>query len=190
MKIIPIKTGEIYCNKGITTTWGVGLDQWIRIPSIAWYINDENNNILVDTGMCDTDKANKYHYPGSKQEEDERIDLALKKMGVNPEEINIVILTHLHWDHCQNLHRFKNAKFYIQKKELEFAHNPLPVYYNSYEQNNINIRPSFEGINFNILEGDSEIIPNIKVILTPGHSPGHQCGRCDYVLRKHKRRLN
>ena len=81
MRIIPIKTGTIYCNKGLTTTLGKDLDQWINIPSIAWYVEDKENNnkILVDTGMCCTEQANRYHYSGSKQEEDEQIDRALKK---------------------------------------------------------------------------------------------------------------
>jgi N-acyl homoserine lactone hydrolase len=176
MKIIPIKTGTIYCNKGLTTTLGKGLDQWINIPSIAWYIEDKENNnkILVDTGMCSTEHAEKHHYSGSKQEENERIDLALRKKGIHPDEINIIILTHLHWDHCQNLHLFKNAKCYIQKEEMEFAKKPLPTYYSSYEKGKLNLKPAFANIDFNLLNGDQEIVPNVEVFLTPGHSPGHQ----------------
>jgi N-acyl homoserine lactone hydrolase len=176
MKIIPLKTGSIYCNKGITTTLGKGLDQWITIPSIAWYVHDKENNnqILVDTGMCSTEQANQHHYPGSKQEDGQRIDLALKKIGVNIKDINIIILTHLHWDHCQNLHLFKNAKFYVQRKELEFARNPIPIYYNSYDTNNPKLTPAFQDVNFELLDGEKEIIPNIEVFPTPGHSPGHQ----------------
>tara|TARA_Y100000310_G_C20694653_1_gene824701 strand:+ start:4581 stop:5321 length:741 start_codon:yes stop_codon:yes gene_type:complete len=171
MRIYPLKTGEIFCNKGLTTTFNVDVGKMIYIPSTAWYIETSNHKIMVDTGMCDTERANKYHYKGAKQDPDQRIDRALAKIGINIEDIDIVILTHLHWDHSFNLHLFKNAKFYVQKDELAFAKNPVSPYWNSYDYNH---NPSFLNTTFIELEGDQEILPGIRVIRTPGHSPGHQ----------------
>ena len=174
MKIIPIKTGTIHCNKGLTTTLGRGIDKWIDIPSISWLIVAKDRKILVDTGMCSTEKAQKYHYPGAVQNEDQRIDLALMKTGFKAEDIDTVVLTHLHWDHSQNLDFFKNAKFYVQKKELDFAKKPIPPYYSSYDYGNNEFKPSFESVKFNVLNGDEKITEGIEVFMTPGHSPGHQ----------------
>lgn len=174
MKIIPLKTGEICCDKGLTTTFKKDVGKMIYIPSTAWLIDTGKEKILVDTGMCDTDKANKYHYKGSTQKEGERIDQTLKKIGVDVKDITKIIFTHLHWDHCQNLYFFKNAKFYVQKKELEFAKNPIPLYYTSYESHIPGLKQTFSEIQFELINGDQKIVDGINVIFTPGHSPGHQ----------------
>ncbi len=173
MKIIPIKTGQIKCNKGMTITLGKDLDKTIYVPSTAWLILTSEKKILVDTGMCSSENAT--NYPDSVQGPNERIDLSLKKVaGISPEEIDIVIFTHLHWDHCANHDKFINAKFYVQRKELEFAKKPIPPYWNSYDFNKNNIEPSWKNTKFELIDGDAEITPGVKVIATYGHSPGHQ----------------
>lgn len=174
LRIRPIVTGRIYCDKGTTITLGKDRGKMIYVPSLAWYIKGGKEKILIDTGMCDTKRANKYHYRGSTQKPNERIDLALKRIGVNVKDINKVILTHLHWDHCQHLKMFKNASFFVQKDELEFALNPTPDYYRSYESEKIGLKPHFLKIKFNLLNGDKKICDGVSVISTKGHSPGHQ----------------
>lgn len=173
MKIIPIKTGTIYCNKSVLT-YGKGFNEYIEIPSIAWFIDFNGRKILVDTGMCDTERAHRYHYRNSRQKRKERIDKALNNQGIHIDDIEIVILTHLHWDHCANLDFFKNSEIYVQEKELEYARSPLPPYYNSYESTKIGLSPSYSEVQFRLVRGDKEIIPGVRVILTPGHSIGHQ----------------
>lgn len=134
----------------------------------------EREKIMVDTGMCETDRADRYHHAGSYQEEDQRIDRALKKIGVDPEEIGKVIFTHLHWDHCHNLRFFRNAKFYVHMEEVRFAFTPLPPYYRSYESFHLGIVPPFSEIPFQITKGPEEIAEGVSVFPTPSHSPGHQ----------------
>ena len=53
-------------------------------------------------------------------------DEALRLLGICPKEIDTVIMSHLHWDHCYNNHLFPQADFYIQKKEMMSAVCPLP----------------------------------------------------------------
>jgi glyoxylase-like metal-dependent hydrolase (beta-lactamase superfamily II) len=98
----------------------------------------------------------------------------LKKIGVNPEEINKVIFTHLHWDHCHNLRFFRNAKFYAHGDEVRFAFTPLPPYYRSYESPHLGITPPFSETPFHLTKGEEEIADGIFIFPTPGHSPGHQ----------------
>lgn len=87
-------------------------------------------------------------------------------------------LEHLHFDHCGNDGLFPHAKFYVQKKELEFAHNPMPAFYGSYEKTVLlngdepcwyETRDRFIPVN-----GDFQLKDGIKLLLTPGHSPGSQ----------------
>src|SRR3989344_8853657 len=147
-EIFPICTGSIECDKGLTITLGKDVGRKIRIPSTVYYIRGKNRHILVDTGMCDTEIANKHHYPGSLQESHQRIAKALEKFGITIKDIDTVIFTHLHWDHCQNIELFTHAKLLVQKKELEYAKNPLPIYHNSYQYQQPGLKQSIEGMNF------------------------------------------
>lgn len=173
MRITPIKTGTISCNKSIITL-GRDFDQWIEIPATAWLVEISNHQILVDTGMCATEQACRYHYPGSKQKEGERIDQALAKIGFSTVVIDTVIFTHLHWDHCSNCDLFSKATFYVQKAEIDFAFNPLPPYYHSYEAEPTGLKPGYKGVPMKQIDGDLEVFPGVWILSTPGHSPGHQ----------------
>jgi len=174
MRIIPIKTGTILCNKGLTLTLGRDIDKWVVVPSIAWLIDAPGRKILVDTGMCDTKRARKYHYPGSRQRKNERIDYALRDKGVNTNDIDTVVFTHLHWDHCSNLGLFCKAELIVQEEELRFARDPIPPYRHSYESPEIGLTPSFQDAEFRMVNGDVDLGGGIRLLHTPGHSPGHQ----------------
>jgi glyoxylase-like metal-dependent hydrolase (beta-lactamase superfamily II) len=89
------------------------------------------------------------------------------KLGLKLEDIGKVILTHLHWDHVGLAHKYPAAKFVTQKAELDFTMNPHP-YGKSFEKKLI------EGLDFDVVEGDAEILDGISVILTPGHTPAGQ----------------
>jgi len=145
-------------------------------PAIAWFLEGEGGRFLVDTGMSDPDWAMKYHHKGSSDvpRQEKRIDEILKEWGISTDDIGFIIFTHLHWDHCHNMKRFEKARYIVQKKELEFANNPIPPYYKSYEHPILGIEPPFAGVKFELVEGEKEIIPGVEVFPTPGHSPGHQ----------------
>src|SRR3989338_4764565 len=172
--ITPLRVGTIYCDKGKTLTQGVDNGKMMYIPSVSWLIKTPTEKILVDTGMPDTETSHSKHYPGSYQLPGERIEQVLKIQGVLPEEITKVIFTHLHWDHCQNGLLLPKAKFYVQKKELDFARNPAGTYFRSYDHPSIGLTPEFETYPLEVVDGDWEVLPGITAMLTPGHSPGHQ----------------
>jgi glyoxylase-like metal-dependent hydrolase (beta-lactamase superfamily II) len=86
----------------------------------------------------------------------------------------MIIFTHLHWDHCFNLEQFPNAKLVASKKEYEFAHNPIPFYWASYEYPEATgLTPPFAGREFHLTEGEEQIEEGISIFPIPGHSPGH-----------------
>ena len=127
-------------------------------------VTDEDN-ILIDTGAGELpEKYKKYQ----KVERDTDIIESLSAEGLSPDDITIVINTHLHFDHCGGNKYFKNARFIIQKAELEYANNPHRFAKGGY------IKSYFEGLEFELLEGEKEILDGITVIPTPGHTPGHQ----------------
>lgn len=174
LTIYPLLTGYIHADTGQYLTPGVNYGVPTELPAFAWYVEGTEKKILIDTGMCETERADKWHHPGSRQEEGQAIHDQLQKLGVNPDDIDIVILTHLHWDHCSNMKKFRNVTFFVHEKELEFALDPIPPYYRSYESPVLGLTPPFDGVEFQTLSGETKICDGVTVFPTPGHSPGHQ----------------
>lgn len=175
MTIHPLDLGTLVdFDKSIFTlrhNQGVKLD----VPCLAYLIQGGRKAILVDTGPCNADFAVRYHRTLRKEPAQE-VPNALGKLGVPPDQIDLVILTHLHWDHCFNLEHFPNASFVVQKKELEYAAAPLPADRGPYEAFIPGIRPPWMEVFGRItpVEGDVEIVEGVRLLHLPGHTPGFQ----------------
>ena len=89
----------------------------IPLPVFTFLIEGAEKLVLVDTGMAWTERADKYHHPGSWQEEGQDIESQLKAAGYTPADVDIVLFTHLHWDHMFYLDKFINARFICHKRE-------------------------------------------------------------------------
>ncbi|MFC1870118.1 N-acyl homoserine lactonase family protein [Chloroflexota bacterium] len=127
--------------------------------SYIWYVAGSEPKILIDTGT---------RAVGAFGDELTSVENGLAKLGLKPEDIEIVILTHLHFDHVELGYRYKKAKFIVQKRELDYTLNPHPIDASIYRRN------TFENLNLEVIDGEKEIIPGVSVFLTPGHSPGGQ----------------
>ncbi len=135
-------------------------------PVLAWYVTDGNRKALVDTGGEPATGTNRAPYTQTKEQ---KIDEALRSLGVHPDEIQYVFLTHLHWDHAGSNTLFENAEFFVQKRELECAIVP------PYSQENSYVIQEIVKTKYTVLNGDVEdILPGISIIQTPGHTPGSQ----------------
>lgn len=171
-KIYPINTGWVVLDHAVYLFFkgnpGVNVD----IPNICYYVDTGEHKIMVDTGLPGQERASLYHHDCDKRGCPEAPD-ALRALGVQSEEIDICIFTHLHWDHCANMKVFKNARYICSQEELQWAHNPLPLYYRSYESPMLGIEPAFNGCSFEVTQGEAVIVPGVRVFPTPGHTPGH-----------------
>lgn len=162
----PLLTGIRQLDQG-NMTYGKGYGQSIWLPIYALLVRGDGRNILIDTGL---DEDEVFNPPGFTDETGlsaETITECLAAEGLKPEDIDTVILTHLHNDHCGNNALFTNAVFYVQQTELDFCNEPHPLDYR-YDTCYI------EDIEFQVLEGDAEPVPGIRCLLTPGHTPGCQ----------------
>lgn len=144
-------------------------------PIIAYLIQGNGRNIVVDTGCGDPEWSAKYHHP-IVQTEDMDILNALKIHGVTPENVTCVINTHLHWDHCWHNDKFPGKKIYVQKSEMEFAMNPIPMQWAYYESEEIGLVPPFKKTmdQYVLVEGDHNLYEGIDLVYIPSHTPGFQ----------------
>jgi len=92
----------------------------------------------------------------------------LASLGLRAGDIRTVIQTHLMYDHCANSKKLINARFIVQKKDLEFALDPHPMVAEAYQ------RVLFENLPFEVVEGDVDLFPGVRLLFTPGHTPGIQ----------------
>ena len=90
---------------------------------------------------------------------------ALADIDMSPADIDLVINTHLHFDHCGQNAVFSHAPCYVQRIEVERA---------KVESRDLFDWFAFMNARFELLDGDAKIAPGVQVITTPGHTSGHQ----------------
>jgi N-acyl homoserine lactone hydrolase len=136
----------------------------------AWLVLGSQKNILIDcAGLMAVERLSSL---GIEAEVLGNLIESLKEEGLSPKDIDIIIATHLHADHIVSAKDFPRARIVVQKKELIGALNPCPVLKFGYPQEVI--KPLFEANRFDLVDGDVEIEPGLKVMLTPGHTAGGQ----------------
>lgn len=151
----------------------------INLSGSLLYVNAGGQNIIVETGIGRklSSKEEKIY----KLKNVRTIEEALMPLDLTPEDIDYVILTHLHLDHAggatktfQNEVRptFRNAKYIVQEKEYEAALNPNERTEGSYKKDDY--VPLEEAGNLELVDGKYEIIEGVEVIRTGGHTIGHQ----------------
>jgi len=124
-------------------------------PILVFCLEEGERRILVDTGAPDP----------------ALLSHALAQIGVQPSDIDTVILTHLHFDHCANTELFPTARFIVQRKEWEYAHDPVISQRSIYD-------PELIGMvgerNLVLVEDNYEVAEGVALHLVPGHTPGQQ----------------
>lgn len=165
-KIHPIVMGtKIFDKSMMTYQMNNGVEFTIAI--YCWYLEGGDKKILVDTGE---------RHPIQSEAREKAIggkiytfEDGLKKWNLTPEDIDIVIHTHLHNDHCENDSKCVNARIYIHEKEIQHINDPHPL---DYRYNEEFIWDIEENEQIEVVTGDQEIVPGIQVKHTPAHTEG------------------
>ncbi len=143
-------------------------------------VQANGKNILIDVGYGSklTDKQVAY----LKLERPQGgLAAGLARLGLTPADIDLVIDTHLHNDHCGGntaqaedgsiVPVFPNAEYVVQRREYEDASRPNERTRATYLA--ANFLPLVESGQMRLLDGDTELLPGIRGVVTPGHTPGH-----------------
>jgi glyoxylase-like metal-dependent hydrolase (beta-lactamase superfamily II) len=146
----------------LATLRGVDGLEW---PVHGFLVTYPGGAVLVDTGV-----GGPQRWLSDWRVVNRSVADALDEHGMTPGDIGLVINTHLHFDHCGQNAVFKHAAFYIQRAELDRARRESPKLAEWFD---------FMGARFELLDGDTEILPGLSAITTPGHTIGHQSVRVE-----------
>jgi glyoxylase-like metal-dependent hydrolase (beta-lactamase superfamily II) len=138
----------------------------------CYVVETGDHTVLIETGGGD--KMDARALERMKMPQPEPLPETIAKQGIDPERIDIVINSHLHWDHCgwnttsagQPL--FPRATYYTRRREWEHAHDRHPRDSVSYIDTNYD--PLVESGQMKLLEEDHEVTPGIALHLAPGHN--------------------
>jgi glyoxylase-like metal-dependent hydrolase (beta-lactamase superfamily II) len=157
----------------------------VMVPVPVWLIEGAGPVIIVDTGLGDIDEVSQMQsrygvdFVASRTL-DQDLVAGLASHGVAPEDVEVVILTHLHFDHVGNNELFPNASFIVQKSELPAASDPphfCMFYYPEYRYKIDAVRERLQ-----IIDGDHLVAPGVRVSRIGGHTPGCMVVFCDTAV--------
>lgn len=143
-------------------------------------VRSEDQTILIDNGL-----GNKLDESASKNWGLERptggIADGLRNLGISPDEVDLVIDTHLHYDHCggnttlvegEIRPAFPNAQYVVQRMEWADASHPDARTRGTYFAENF--EPLLAAGKMRLMHGDEQITEHVRCVMTPGHTRGHQ----------------
>ncbi len=155
--------------------------EWYPCTTHAVVVETPEGTLLWDTS-CPRDWETRWaptglqeFFPYDQVSEDEYFDSRLDQIGLGVADIDYVVASHLHFDHAGNMQLFKNsnARLICNDKEKEFAFGYAGAF------NGAHLKADYEGLNFETVSGDTEILPGITLIEAPGHTPGTMSMRVD-----------
>ena len=165
-KIHPIVMGTKIFDKGMMT-YQHDYGKSYVIPIYCWYLEGGDKQILVDSGemspIVSDDRQKAIGGPIHTFEK------GLALWGLQPEDIDVIIHTHLHNDHCENDYKCTKAAIYCHEKELERVHDPHPLDFRYLEDYIEDVEDNGQ---VHAVAGDAQIAPGIKVVHTPVHTEG------------------
>ena len=172
---------------GFHIWWNKGPGGEVRFPVYSVLIEHAEGRFLIDTGY-DLDHVNKVlPFEKPQQTEQQSIPGALKLLGLEPDDIDLVFNSHFHFDHVGGNKFFPNARKMCHKAEIEQAANPQPFEVLGYSDMSFSAEAAAArgmadqltdgqtdaNTRFEVVEGDVDLAPGVKLLFTPGHAIGH-----------------
>lgn len=129
-----------------------------RMPVYVHVLDHPGGRVLVDTGMTELHPA--------VADMDPRLVPLSEQDGFDVDSIDLVVNTHLHYDHCGGNHLFAGRPVHVQRRELEDALG----------RDDYTIREWVDapGVEYVPVDGEHELLPGIRLVPAPGHTAGSQ----------------
>ena len=165
-RITSLRLGELYLPHG----GGI-----MRDPVHCWLVQNGEINLLVDSGMAEIatirDRLKVDGFGGGH----EALRRELGREGLTPDDIDYVVLTHMHFDHADNLDLFPRACVVVQRQELFAAIDPVPSQRIFYWKSSIaNLQERKRPAALRLVDGDVDLFPGIRLLSVPSHTEGMQ----------------
>lgn len=184
MNVNSIPSYEIYAIRYATTIGRRRSENFIAhdahdgpmpMDYFVWLIRSAERSYLVDCGF--NEEAAR-----TRNRQFLRCPIAsLQHLGIEPEEVTDMILTHLHYDHAGNIDLLPNARMHLQGRELDYAtskYMQFDVLRNAYSVDDVvHVVRGLYDTRVTLYDGDTQIAPGIELILVGGHTNGLQAVR-------------
>ena len=155
-------------------------DHLVPMTTTCLLVQTASQNIVVDTGFGNKLSEKQLKNWNLSRTNGDLLD-GLERLGIQAGDIDLVIDTHLHSDHCTGNTRlneagqlyaaFPNAEYVVQRREFEDASHPNERTAGTYFAENWELL--IENKQLRLLDGDTELAPGVSGIVAPGHTPGH-----------------
>lgn len=141
----------------------------------VWVVRHADRVWLVDTGFNEKAAA-------QRAREFLRCPItALSSLGISPEHVSDVILTHLHYDHAGNVDRLPNARLHIQEAEMHYAvgrHMCFGLLRHPYAADDVvEVVRGVHANRVHFYDGDAQLAPGLHLVRVGGHTQGLQAVR-------------
>lgn len=174
MRLYVLDLGRCDIDKGAVMTPGVGDGQRVRSPIVGYLIQTGGANILVDTGMNRRHITDPFATIRGRPIADKLTPLMspeddvlsrLAQIDLRAKDIDILVSTHFHFDHAGNHADFAGSRIIAQRACHEHAITVGQALKELYDQ---------PFLRYELVDGDVDIAPGVRLLETSGHVPGHQ----------------
>lgn len=142
-----------------------------QIPVTCYVIRTTDAVILYDTGVSPRAVPGLLRNdPLARFTDEDLLVHRLDRLGLAPGDVDLVVLSHLHYDHAGGAELFLDSELVAQKDEYAYAHYPASFFAPFYYRKNFDL-PNHR---WRLLDGDTELAPGVTALRTDGHTPGHQ----------------
>lgn len=175
LKLWPLLTATHRYDKSLSTR-DRGHGQIIQAPILAYLIETSNGRILFDVG-CDYAKIadpklradyyenENFAFGAPDMQEPQRLPHHLAQLGLMPADVDMVFLSHLHFDHAGGLCDVCGTEVHVQQDELTAARTGEDIAY---------FPSDFDGdYPWKLKQGEYDLVPGVRAVSTPGHTAGH-----------------
>jgi N-acyl homoserine lactone hydrolase len=175
VKLYLIDLGHCDVDKGLVLTPGSDVGKRIIIPIVGYLIEtDDGRHILVDSGMHRKHIADpEATFRGTEfakaltvlmRPEDDIVN-RLAELELTPDDIDILVSTHFHFDHAGNNGDFGKARIVVQREAYDYARSHPGAFPDDIW--------NLPNLSYELIDGDVELVSGVELLKTNGHTPGH-----------------